>query len=204
MQRFRTDIALSVDVERTCWDGDPPDGMRPEIIQIGLVEVDFDNLRLGREARMFVRPYLSTVSPYCTSITGITPEILKREGRPFAEVLRTIAKDWGPAHKSLLSWGSDWHGIEAECRENGYVNPFPAEGAINIGQAFTLLHGARSRLGLYAALEAVGIEPVGSRHDGLDDAKNAGLLALHHARELRAVRQAHAEGFEDSKIGLFR
>lgn len=202
--RFRTDVALSIDIEMTCWEGEPPEGMRPEIIQIGLVEVDFENLRLGREARLYVRPYRSTVSPYCTRLTGITPDILKRDGRPLGEVLRTIAKDWGPRHKSLLSWGSDWHAIEAECREVKCGNPFPSDGAVNIGQIFTLLHGARYRLGLYAALQAAGIEPVGSRHDGLDDARNAGLLALHHACELRAARQAHMNELEDTKIGVFR
>ncbi len=186
MRRFRTDVALSVDVERTCWEGEPPAGMRPEIIQIGLVDVDFERMTLGRGARFYVRPVRSEVSEYCTEITGITPGILKREGRPLGEVLRTIAKDWGAGRKSLLAWGSDWHAIDAECREAGCDNPFPADGAVNVGQVFSLLHGSETRLGMYAALQAAGIEPVGDRHDGLDDAKNLGLLMLHHARELRA------------------
>lgn len=185
MPRFRTDLALAIDLENTCWDGPPPPGMRPEIIQIGLVEVDFANLRLGREARLHVRPVRSEVSEYCTALTGITPETVRREGRPFAEVLRGIAKAYGPRGKSLLAWGTDWFEIEARCREEGCENPFPPEGSINLGQAFGLLHGAGSRLGMYAALAAAGIDPVGRRHDGLDDARNLARLVLHHAEVLR-------------------
>jgi inhibitor of KinA sporulation pathway (predicted exonuclease) len=32
----RLDQILVVDVESTCWEGEPPDGQEPEIIEIGL------------------------------------------------------------------------------------------------------------------------------------------------------------------------
>jgi hypothetical protein len=48
--------ALYLDLEWTCWDAPPPPGMQPEIIEIGLVEMNLDTLDIIQEGTYFVRP----------------------------------------------------------------------------------------------------------------------------------------------------
>lgn len=188
MQAFKTSRALVLDVEATCWEGGiPPAGMRSEIIEIGIVEIDLDAFAVSREASYLVRPSASEISAYCSELTGITPERMKAGGRPFKEVLRTLAGHFGPARKCLLAWGDDWSDIESACRDLGEENPFPRDGFVNLGLMATLLAGAGRRLGLYEAMDALGVEATGRRHSGLDDARNAGKFFLSVAEQSRPL-----------------
>ena len=65
--------ALYFDLELTCWNTKPSLGLRQEIIEIGVVEMDISKLTITCEAQFFVRPAGRwEISNYCTKITGIT------------------------------------------------------------------------------------------------------------------------------------
>lgn len=187
MRALKTSRALCVDLELSCWNGPPPPGMRPEVIEIGLVEVDMQRGEIIREAEFLVRPVLSTISEYCTELTGITAEEVARDGRPLGEVLRGLTKEYGPAHKSLVTWGNDWPTIEQQCRDQGVENPFPAGAQINIGQLASLAAGQDRRIGLQESLATAGIDPGPIRHRGLADARNTGRLLLAMSEALRPM-----------------
>ena len=197
--RLRTDVALVLDVEETCWEGDPPVGMAPEIIEIGVAELDLRELVVLREASLLVRPVRSVVSDSCTRLTGHTADDLRRKGRPIAEVLRTFSKNFGPSKKVLMSWGDDWKELARDAELAGVTNPFPREAFQNIGQMFTLLSGSKTRLGLTAALEAAELGFDGVPHRGVDDARNTARLYVHYAAGFRrlfpAPRQAPDVGY---------
>ena len=123
--RLRTDVALVVDVEETCWDGPPPPDMSAEIIEIGIAELDMQELVIMREASFLVRPVRSEVSDYCTVLTGHTAEDLRRNGRPYGEVLRSLAKTFGPSKKVTMAWGDDWTELGRDAALAGVPNPFP-------------------------------------------------------------------------------
>jgi len=55
-ETMRHTRALYIDLESTCWNRMPPPGMTPEIIEIGIVELDLIGLRITQEAAYFVRP----------------------------------------------------------------------------------------------------------------------------------------------------
>lgn len=61
-----------VDVEATCWAGDPPDGESSEIIEIGVCVVDTHGWRRTERRRILVRPRGSRVGAFCTELTGLT------------------------------------------------------------------------------------------------------------------------------------
>lgn len=187
MRALKTSQALCIDLELTCWDGDPPPGMRPEIIEIGIVELDMQRREIVREAEYLVTPVMSEISEYCTELTGITPEEVAQKGRPLGEVMRSLANQFGPKHKSLISWGRDWSGIERDCVSKGVENPFPAENQLNVGQLASLAAGADRRLGLNESLLAAGLDPGATRHRGLVDARNTGRLVFVLADALSAV-----------------
>ena len=50
-----------VDVEATCWEGDPPAGQRNEIIEIGIVALNLETLECTDKRSIMVRPEYSEI-----------------------------------------------------------------------------------------------------------------------------------------------
>lgn len=185
MRPAPTDRVLTLDIELTCWEESIPAGMRSEIIEIGIVEANTISGEITRERSFLVRPVASEISAYCTDLTGITPAAIGREGRPLDEVLRTIGNEYGVT-KSVVTWGNDAASIERCCKEAEIANPFDATRFINVGQLLSLMIGEDRRVGLYEALQLLGVDETGRRHSGLDDARNTMLAYIEIGRRLRA------------------
>jgi inhibitor of KinA sporulation pathway (predicted exonuclease) len=186
MARLRHDRLLAVDTEWTCWEGEPPPGQEREIVEIGIVEADPRSMEILREGRFLVRPALSSVSAYCTDLTGLTQDELRRHGRPLAEVMRTLAKAFGPGSKPWLAWGDDRGGIVRACARLGADNPFPDAGFMDLGLHYAMLSGARERTSLASALSALGLEPEGRAHTAVADARNALRIQMELSCRMRA------------------
>lgn len=189
MKKHRTDRILAIDTEWTCWDGDPPPGMRPEMIEIGIVEADPSTLEIVRERSFLVRPVHSRVSQFSEELTGISEDLLRSEGRPLPEVLRTLAKVFGPSRKAVVAWGDDWGGIDAECRTAGLVNPFPRELALNFGLIYAIAAGCIERPALEQAVEAEGLGFDGRRHRAVPDASATMRVFLAFSARQRTLPQ---------------
>lgn len=187
MKKHRSDRILAIDTEWTCWDGDPPAGMRPELIEIGIVEADPSTLEIVRERSFLVRPIHSRVSPYCEELTGISDDLLRREGRPLAEALRTLSKEFGPSRKVAIAWGDDWGGVDSECRSAGLPNPFPRELALNFGMIYAITAACADRPALHAAVDAEGLGYDGRRHRAVPDASAAMRLFLAFSARQRTM-----------------
>ena len=188
--RLRRDKALVIDLECTCWDTpQPPEGEVSDIIEVGLVEVDLERLIIGKSERLLVRPARSTVSQFCTDLTGITAADLKRYGRPFGEVRNRIAKEFGPTNKTLVAWGTDWETVDEACRFHKVANPFPQGNALDFGHVFGMCLGSDKAVGLGAALQRFGIGFEGRPHCGLDDAINTARLYLDFVGRQRVLMQ---------------
>ncbi|MFZ1266587.1 MAG: DNA polymerase III, partial [Anaerolineae bacterium] len=61
----KLDHILVVDVEATCWQGEPPPGQSSEIIEIGLCLLDVATLARVERRDILVRPIRSTISAFC-------------------------------------------------------------------------------------------------------------------------------------------
>lgn len=175
--KVRLDRTLSIDFELTCWDGPPPPGETPEIIQIGISELDSESLEVTRSAVWYVRPEHSSVSEYCTRLTGITPQILRKRGMSLSEAGRLIAKNWGSRNKPWIAWGSDKEAIDRDCALKG-VEPFLSNAFTNAGMLFSVWLYQGRAIGLAEAAEAFGVEFPGDAHDaGVDAAVLAAVWA---------------------------
>ncbi|GAA0587894.1 3'-5' exonuclease [Caenispirillum bisanense] len=182
---LRLDRLLFVDLELTCWRGPPPDGEQSEIIEIGLAEVDAADLRITRSGRYLVRPARSTVSDYCTELTGITAADLRAHGRPLAQVLGSLRKDWGPGRKAWYAWGTDRLLLdEAVAAAHLEEHPF-SPGFVDLAQLYTTLRGCGQRVALEDALAREGLEPEGRRHSAEGDAVDAARIWMRLAGRLR-------------------
>ncbi len=192
MSSSRNQRYLALDFELTCWDGDIPPGMRPEIIEIGLVEVNSLSHAIEREARFLVRPTQSEISPFCESLTGVTPAEMKTHGRPLAEVMRSI-KAFGPTNKKLVTWGDDWGALAKDCADAGVENPFPRSNLIDIGSLYGLVRVSSARPSLEEALASFGRAFEGNKHRAVIDARNTVRLFAAMLDALRDGMVPHAQ-----------
>ncbi|MFF5973795.1 exonuclease domain-containing protein [Streptomyces sp. NPDC012769] len=170
-----------IDVEATCWDGQPPPGAVSEIIEIGLTVVDLTARRRVSRHGILVRPARSEVSAFCTELTGLTPAQVAR-GVGFAEAGRLLADEHDARRRPWASWGDyDRKQFDAQCRATGTPYPFgrPAErGHTNAKAVFTEAYGLRRRPGMAGALKIAGLPLEGRHHRGEDDAWNIAALVL--------------------------
>ncbi|MCX5209041.1 exonuclease domain-containing protein [Kitasatospora sp. NBC_00240] len=166
-----------VDVEATCWDGQPPPGAVSEIIEIGLTVLDLGSgERVGRH-RILVRPSRSAVSGFCTELTGLTQAEVDT-GLGFTEACRLLAAEHRAGVRPWASWGDyDRHQFTRQCAATRTEYPF-GRAHTNAKAVFTEAHGLRRRPGMAQALEIAGLPLEGRHHRGEDDAWNIAALVL--------------------------
>ncbi len=169
-----------VDVEATCWDGDPPAGQTNEIIEIGLTVIDLAaGRRTGRHG-ILVRPQRSEVSPFCTTLTGLTSTDVEA-GLSFAEACRMLAVDHQSGIRPWASWGDyDRKQFTRQCQMTNTPYPF-GRVHINAKAVFTAAHQLPKRPGMAQALQIANLPLEGRHHRGEDDAWNIAALVLHLA-----------------------
>lgn len=168
---------LVVDVEATCWDGEPPAGQVHEIIEIGICVVDLDARERVERRSILVRPRQSRVSAFCTALTGLGQAEVDK-GIDFADAclllrheLRADSRTWG-------SWGDyDRKQFERQCAAGRVPYPFSARHR-NLKAEFAERLGLRKRPGMAQALQLAGLPLEGRHHRGVDDAWNIAALAL--------------------------
>ncbi|MFD1931642.1 MULTISPECIES: exonuclease domain-containing protein [Nonomuraea] len=166
-----------VDVEATCWDGEPPPGTVSEIIEIGLTVVDLGSRERISRHRILVRPSRSTVSAFCTELTGLTQAEVDT-GVGFAEACGILAAEHAAGSRPWASWGDyDRHQFTRQCGATGTAYPF-GNRHTNAKAVFTQAHGLRKRPGMAQALRVAGLPLEGRHHRGEDDAWNIAALIL--------------------------
>ena len=166
-----------VDVEATCWEGQPPPGQVSEIIEIGLTVVDLDERARLAKHRIMVRPQRSTVSTFCTELTGITPEEAG-QGVTFAEACRVLATEHQAHTRPWVSWGDyDRNQFTRQCEHTNTEYPFSGNHT-NAKLRFTEAYDLRRRPGMAQALDIAGLKLEGRHHRGDDDSWNIAALVL--------------------------
>ncbi|MEV5862604.1 3'-5' exonuclease [Streptomyces sp. NPDC052071] len=170
-----------MDVEATCWDGQPSPGSVNEIIEIGLTVVDLSAGRRSSRHRVLVRPARSAVSGFCTELTGLTQAEVDR-GVTFAEACRILVEEYGAGERPWASWGDyDRRQFARQSRADGVAYPFgfPTERThTNAKAVFAESYGLRRKPGMDQALRIAGLPLEGRHHRGEDDAWNIAALVL--------------------------
>ena len=185
-ETMRHTRALYIDLESTCWNQTPPSGMTPEIIEIGIVELDLIDLRITQEAAYFVRPRQWEISQKCTKLTGITSDDIQH-AKTFPEVLAAVVEKFRPKATPCCAWGDDFALLTKACNSEGLANPFRQP--IDLCKSFQGILAAKQQPSLVNALELMGLQFEGFPHGALNDARNTARLHIAILRQMRMRRE---------------
>jgi inhibitor of KinA sporulation pathway (predicted exonuclease) len=175
MPRRRLDRVVVVDVESTCWEGDPPPGEVDEIIEIGMCLLDVATGERSERASILVRPVRSRVSEFCTRLTRLTQSQVEG-GIPFAEACGRLGSEYGTKERLWASYGDyDRRMFERQCREMQVPYPFGL-GHLNVKSLVALAFGLSREVGMSRALAHLGLPLEGTHHRAGDDAWNIAAI----------------------------
>ena len=176
MARRQLDQILVVDVESTCWDGQPPQGEESEIIEIGACLLNTANGERTEKTSILVRPERSRVSPFCTELTTLTQAQVDT-GVSFAEACEQLKRQFRLNVRIWASYGDyDRQMFDRQCKAFWIRYPF-GKGHVNVKSLFALTCGLQREIGMSSAIEKLGLPLLGTHHRGDDDAWNiAGIL----------------------------
>ncbi len=167
---------LVIDIESTCWPGDPPPGEESEIIEIGICVVNIATLTREAPQTILVRPQRSSVSSFCSELTTLTQTHVE-QGVTLAEACRILRETYHAKNRLWASYGDyDRLQFERNCAAAGIPYPF-GSGHLNVKTLFAITYGLRREVGMSKALQLLGLPLEGTHHRGKDDAWNiAGIL----------------------------
>lgn len=182
------DRLVCVDIEATCWETKEEQGDRPnEIIEVGICELNLRTGGISTADSYVVRPRFTEVSPFCTQLTGWTPEKVA-EGGDIADALKAIGADYRLDRNTLWCSYGEYDRIKLASDGRASVqglygitaadNPFTRlRGHLNLKTLFALRAGLQREVGLDKAFNIAGLKMVGRHHKGADDAYNIARLA---------------------------
>ena len=171
----RLDRIVVIDVEATCWQGEPPRGEVSEIIEVGACLLDPGSGEISEKASVLVRPVRSRVSEFCTRLTTLTPEMVA-SGLAFRDACALLERAYGARDRPWASYGDyDRLQFERQCALEGVRYPF-GPSHLNVKTLAALAQGRPGEVGLPDALGDFGLDFRGVHHRGVDDAWNVARL----------------------------
>jgi inhibitor of KinA sporulation pathway (predicted exonuclease) len=168
----KLDQILVIDIEATCWSGNPPEGQESEIIEIGVCALDVASGERLEKRSILVKPERSKVSEFCTELTGLTQKQVLGKGIAFDKACAILERDFASKKRIWASYGDyDRNLFIRQCQAREVVYPFN-DGHINVKTLFALIHYLPYEVGMVRALEMLDLELEGTHHRGDDDAWN--------------------------------
>ena len=166
-----------VDLESTCWEGEPPQDQFSEIIEIGICTLDVTSGEILERESILVRPKYSRVSEFCTHLTTITQQMVDG-GISFLEACEILQNKYSSRLRVWASYGDyDRKMMLQQCSTQHVVYPF-GDTHINIKNILAVMLGLPKEAALDQALALLDMPLIGTHHRGVDDACNmAGILS---------------------------
>lgn len=173
-----------IDLEATCWKGHPPHGMVSEIIEIGAVKFNLQNLESPIEKcqEIIVKPKSSTISAFCTELTSLTQEQCDN-GMYLDRACKILEEFAGRAPWG--SWGAyDNKFLHKDCSRKRVQFPL-SDRHMNLKLIYSVLKGQQKEKGLAKAINELKLNMEGRHHRGIDDAYNTARLMRHLLKQFR-------------------
>lgn len=171
------DRFLIIDLEATCCDRKTIKRHEMEIIEIGAVMLEAQNLTIVDEFQSFIKPIRHPIlTQFCQQLTSITQ--IQVDSAPTYQEAIDPFKKWLYQYSNFIfgSWGDyDRKQFEQDSKFHRGSYPISSE-HINLKQLFTENQKLPKRYGMAQALELAKLELTGTHHRGIDDAKNIAKL----------------------------
>jgi 3'-5' exoribonuclease 1 len=170
---------LVIDLEATCCNLKTISRQEMEIIEIGAVMVEANNLEVVSEFQTFIKPVRHPIlTDFCQKLTSINQEQVDRSPE-YREAMRSF-QSWLSAYpKSIFgSWGEyDRKQFLQDSQFHNLALPYPLSSKhINLKQLFSENRSLPKKYGMAQALNLANVELVGTHHRGIDDARNIAKL----------------------------
>jgi inhibitor of KinA sporulation pathway (predicted exonuclease) len=166
---------IVIDIEATCWEDSVFQKENSEIIEIGVSLIDFSLKKVIKKRSYLVKNKTSTISDYCTNLTGITQQMIDKDGHDLMRVSKLIRKEFSPTHISWGAWGNDNEMLLRECDKTKSVFPFNTN-FTDISHLYSLKKGNSKKWNLSKALTEESLSFIGNKHSGMDDSFNTARL----------------------------
>lgn len=172
-----TNKIIVIDLEATCWEEDGEyQKLHSEIIEIGICVLDTRDGAISGHRGILVKPVSSEISPFCTKLTTITPEMVAEQGISLPEACELLQKEYQAGSYTWASYGAyDKTFLSEQCRKQGINFPMNKE-HINIKVWLSRAFGTDKGWGMKRALEMLRIKLDGTHHRGVDDANNSAKI----------------------------
>jgi len=155
----------------TTWETRPPEGQHSEIIEIGVCDLDLVKREIGEVESFVVQSQTSRVSPFCTSVTGLTQEQVD-QGMRFESACRILEKKHDTASLVWASYGDfDRRQFDKECYFSNVTYPFGSR-HLNVKTLASLAVGLDAEAGLTRVMSALGMERTGDGKKAGDECYN--------------------------------
>jgi inhibitor of KinA sporulation pathway (predicted exonuclease) len=168
---------LIIDLEATCSNKKEISRREMEIIEIGAVMVEADNLKIISEFQTFIKPVRHPIlTDFCRQLTSITQQQV--DNAPLYQIAIANLQQWLSQYSNFIfgSWG-DYDRKQFQQDSNFHSVPYPIDSEhINLKKLFSKSQGFSYTHGMTKALELAGIELEGIHHRGIDDARNIARL----------------------------
>jgi inhibitor of KinA sporulation pathway (predicted exonuclease) len=181
-----TNKILIIDLEATCWEGNPPKGQENEIIEIGACLLDIETGTISKNKGILIAPEYSKVSPFCTQLTTITQEMLDEKGISLEDANDILREEYDSENYTWASYGAyDLNMVKRQCTKFKIDYPF-ADDHINVKALFSEIKGLRKEVGMGGALKMLNFKLEGTHHRGVDDARNIAKI-LHWCLQQKQI-----------------
>jgi inhibitor of KinA sporulation pathway (predicted exonuclease) len=168
----KLDQIVIIDVEATCWERKHPEGVDSEIIEVGVCLLNVNTGEITDNRGILVKPERSEISPFCTSLTTITPELVAEQGISFKDACAILRKEYQAQSRAWASFGAfDLKQFQRQCAATGVGYLF-GPSHVNVKTLFALKKKLVHEEGMAGALAILQIPLEGTHHRGIDDAKN--------------------------------
>jgi len=180
------------DVEYTAWEGVGRrlDFVEREVIQIGAMKVNFDNIDINVVSTFleFVKPTVNPkLSEYIMNLTGITQQNIEEHGLTLNEVLNQFEIFCGYGETKTFSWGDDSRLIKKNTELVGIEFPSFLGSNTDLKSRIPLIIDKYDLNVSSGNLHrSVGLNLKFKNHDALDDTKSIfeTLKFLHHNKKI--------------------
>lgn len=188
--RTKLDFVNIVDLECCCWKDEPAG----DIIEIGIVKFYPKSLEIKDEKSIIVLPETDKISEFCTELTTLTKEYVKKNGIYFREACKILETDYQSKDHAWISYG-DFDRIHFQRMSSKYINHFVfGRTHINIKNLLALLEGWEKEIGMERAYNKIFNKPIiGTHHRGIDDAKNISEIVKYIYKKYKQEKESENE-----------